>query len=465
MKERATATGHFQIYAENVVANGYSIVPFLPRTKRPRYKNWTTACFKPTDAVWLHKHRHKFPDDSVGIACGRRVIAVDIDIDDPELADQVHDIARQTLGDTPLVRVGRAPRRALLYRAATDIATKRIGKVEILGTLAAIVAFGVHPESLASYVWRGASPADAPVEKLPLVDAASVEQFITHAADVLGYSARKPAAFTSANDNQPPGATCSAQDHPWRNPPDGALANRMKFGPDGKVVDGREAFLTHLICREFHNGYATPKDLADRVWPLFFAGADITRPKGSGGRSHWSWQDAYAKAKRICQKSPQSRRRRPPAGHHPARHLHSYRRSGYWSDARKALHDGEAARRVTKPSTLIVNRAMLAAVPVKAGQCEAGAPELCKQTGLATSTIKAARAELLDAALWIAERGIYVPVPIGRARSEQRSESKGQNTSGVQTIEDPLYHRESLSVRGIGREHANGNGDKADDAA
>jgi hypothetical protein len=428
MKERATATGHFQTYAENVVANGYSIVPFLPRTKRPRYKNWTTACFKPTDAVWLHKHRHKFPDDSVGIACGRRVIAIDIDIDDPELADQVHDIARKTLGDTPLVRVGRAPRRALLYRPATEMATKRIGKVEILGSLAAIVAFGIHPGSLAPYVWKGASPADTPVEKLPLVDAASVEQFIERACEAMGYSAQKLPPLTSANDNHPPGKTCSVQGQARPSRPDSVLADRMKLGPDGKVVDGREAFLTHLVCREFHSGYTTPKDLADRVWALFFAGADITRRKGNGGRSHWSWQDGYAKAKRICQKSPQSRRRRPPAGHHPARHLHGYRRSGYWTDARKALHDGEAARRVTKPSTLIVNRAMLAAIPIKAGQCEAGAPELSKQTGLATSTIKAARAELLNAALWIAERGIYVPVPIGRARSEQRSESKGQNT-------------------------------------
>src|SRR5215469_6978983 len=170
MRERTVAKGHFGFHAEPVVANGYSIVPFLPRTKKPRYRRWTAACYKHTDLDFLYRHASKFPDDSVAIACGTKVIAVDIDIDDPAQADQIHQIARETLADTPLVRFGRAPRRALLYRPLEMISTKRVGNVEVLGAGSAVVAFGIHPQTGASYRWLDATPADTPVEDIPAVN-------------------------------------------------------------------------------------------------------------------------------------------------------------------------------------------------------------------------------------------------------------------------------------------------------
>lgn len=411
MKRRTTATGHFAFYAEKAVANGYSVVPYLPRTKRPRYKNWTTACFKPTDAVWLHKHMHKHPDDTVAIGCGSRVIAIDIDVEDATTADRIHEIARQTLGDTPLVRYGRAPRRALLYGVEGEIASKNFGLVEILGTYRAMVAFGIHPDTGVQYRWQGASPADTPVEKLPTVSADALERFAMSVCDVLGHAARR--VTRAANDNVPSPAKAAR-----RATHGESLPGRGQIGLDGKVIDGREAFLTHITCREYHRGSDTADELAGRAWSIFVAGSDITRPKGSG-RTHWSYRDALAKAKAIMRKSPPRRRGRVSAGHHPARALHSYRRPGYWTDDRKALHDQEAARRALPPSALIVNRAMLAAVPLTAGQCEITVPELSKRTGLSISTVKAARAQLLAVTLWIAERGVWVPAPVGQALTKR----------------------------------------------
>lgn len=64
------------------------------------------------------------------------------------------------LGVTPFVRVGRAPKCLLLYRAAgKPFPTKHIGKVDVLGTGAYFVASGIHPDTGQPYQWRGPSPA------------------------------------------------------------------------------------------------------------------------------------------------------------------------------------------------------------------------------------------------------------------------------------------------------------------
>jgi Bifunctional DNA primase/polymerase, N-terminal len=151
MKPRDDPGGYFKFYGERLVANGYSVVAVKPGTKQPRHRRWTTACFKLTDPVFLLKHSYNFPDDSVAIACGTRVLVIDIDADDPELADRIHQIACETLGDTPLVRVGKHPRRALLYRPVDRINTTRHGKFEIIGIVGKIMAYGRHPGTRMPY--------------------------------------------------------------------------------------------------------------------------------------------------------------------------------------------------------------------------------------------------------------------------------------------------------------------------
>jgi hypothetical protein len=62
----------FARHAATIVDNGYSIVAVLPGTKRPRFRKWQAACFMDTEALFLSRHFGKYPDDSIGIACGTK---------------------------------------------------------------------------------------------------------------------------------------------------------------------------------------------------------------------------------------------------------------------------------------------------------------------------------------------------------------------------------------------------------
>src|SRR5262249_26289021 len=149
---------------------------------------------------------------------------------------------------------------------------------------------------------------------------------------------------------------------------------------------------------------------ARRAWATFSVQADISRPKGNSRTQYWSYRDALAKAKALCKKPHAGIRWRN--GRHPASHLNCHRRPGYWAGERKEQHHAEAARRTVTRSYLIVNKAMLDAMSVDAGKCVATVGDLARQTGLAWSTVKVARRQLIDLGLWIAERGVYVPVPM-----------------------------------------------------
>ena len=108
-------------FGPRLVANGYPVLPIMPGTKKPGrfrgnvwsdYPDWTRHAERPTTehelGVWS-----TWPDAGVGIACGP-VVAVDIDITDAELALELERLARARLGDTPALRIGRAPKRLLL---------------------------------------------------------------------------------------------------------------------------------------------------------------------------------------------------------------------------------------------------------------------------------------------------------------------------------------------------------------
>src|SRR5580658_8543813 len=101
-----SAQEFFGQHAATIVDNGFSVVAVLPGTKKPRYPKWQMACFRDTDLAFLARHVSKHPADSIGLACGTKITGIDIDQSDPVLAAQIHQIAREELGDTPLVRYG-----------------------------------------------------------------------------------------------------------------------------------------------------------------------------------------------------------------------------------------------------------------------------------------------------------------------------------------------------------------------
>jgi hypothetical protein len=85
------------------------------------YPKWSRHCERATTEnevdIWSD-----WPESGIGIAAGR-VIGIDIDVLDGEIAAKIEGLAKRMLGDTsaPPVRVGRAPKRLLVYRAAAAL--------------------------------------------------------------------------------------------------------------------------------------------------------------------------------------------------------------------------------------------------------------------------------------------------------------------------------------------------------
>jgi P4 family phage/plasmid primase-like protien len=116
--------------------------------------------------------------------------AVDIDSLDPWLTAEVERLALQFLGPAP-VRVGRAPKRLLMYRTGEPFvraaALVRMGGdthlVEVLGKGRQYVIQGQHPSG-SQYTWN--TPLDQiEPEKLTWITPAQVETFLTTLKDLL----------------------------------------------------------------------------------------------------------------------------------------------------------------------------------------------------------------------------------------------------------------------------------------
>ena len=114
---------------------------------------------------------------SVGIVCGN-VIAVDIDIYDPDVADACGRKVADFCGGKPLVRFGQRPKHLFLFRCASVHFSKiltpefRIGdfernKIEVLAKGQMFVGFGIHPDTKLPYEWPHKSPIDTEFSDLP----------------------------------------------------------------------------------------------------------------------------------------------------------------------------------------------------------------------------------------------------------------------------------------------------------
>jgi hypothetical protein len=147
--------------------------------------------------------------------------AIDIDITNPEATDAVEDLARERFSERGrfMVRFGKAPKRAVLFRTAAPfgkIATTFTAaggatsqRVEVLGDGQQIVVDGIHPDTRAPYRWHGGQPGEVPRRDLPDVTADEARAFVANATELLrrdfGYRTATPAPRLR-NDASTPGA-------------------------------------------------------------------------------------------------------------------------------------------------------------------------------------------------------------------------------------------------------------------
>lgn len=198
----------FQNTARTLLANDYLIVPIKARDKRPAMSRWQDARIAAGDVPRLWSN-----GAGVGVLCGvgaQPICAVDIDIRDHAAALELERWCEQHLGGTA-VRIGEAPKRLLVYRAAEPgwrkLSTKvwidevlgTENKVEVLGLGQQFVAYGIHPGTGREFDWIDGLDglAGLTARDLPVADHEALEELLRVAEGIaarLGWVVKGAAA-------------------------------------------------------------------------------------------------------------------------------------------------------------------------------------------------------------------------------------------------------------------------------
>ena len=199
-----TETSWMARVGARLVTNGYAILPIAPGTKKPGlfaraewhdYPQWNRHASRATTefevATWS-----TWPNCGVGIV-GGAVAALDIDIaEDAELAVRIERLARERLGDTPALRIGKAPKRLLVYRASEPFGGIRRAPLEVLCLGQQFVAYAEHPDTGQPYAWPDDGLADLDIHSLPAIDATQAAAFLDEAYALLPEALRQRSLTT-----------------------------------------------------------------------------------------------------------------------------------------------------------------------------------------------------------------------------------------------------------------------------
>lgn len=172
------ARRYMEEFGAAIASNGYEVIPIIPGEKRPAGKNWQKLAGT-VEGVRDYIADGK-GDHGIGIKA-RLCPSVDIDITDLTLNQKIQEIVTAIAGDTPLKRIGFAPKILWVYRnEEIDLFPKvdtgewldpqgNKGKVEILSDGQQFVAAHIHPDTGKPYKWLGSSPLNLHRRKLPIL--------------------------------------------------------------------------------------------------------------------------------------------------------------------------------------------------------------------------------------------------------------------------------------------------------
>jgi hypothetical protein len=176
-------------YRKHLLAAGY--LPLPVNGKNVLIHNWSQITA--TNVIIDNWTDEKFDHLSTGILT-RTTPAIDIDVTDEEVAEELEELVENMLGKSA-VRIGRAPKRAILFRADapfSKLAAAFISpsghnhKVEILANGQQIVVNGIHPETHQPYRWHGGEPGpDLRADQLPLLTAEMAAAFLAAASELM----------------------------------------------------------------------------------------------------------------------------------------------------------------------------------------------------------------------------------------------------------------------------------------
>lgn len=178
--------GYLAAFGAKLLAQGYEIIPILPRSKAPRGKEWEQLRASPK---LLRGWIENGPLDGVGVLT-RKTPGIDIDVRDEAMAQAVEAYARDLVGGAPM-RIGLAPKRLLVCRSDVPFSKitstsfidpnnpvethgSKAGKplrtrIEILGVGQQFVAYHIHPDTKKPYRWPGGGLREVAYDDLPLI--------------------------------------------------------------------------------------------------------------------------------------------------------------------------------------------------------------------------------------------------------------------------------------------------------
>jgi hypothetical protein len=189
-----------------LLRNGYVPIPVTSPDapgkyagKAPRLPKWQTIDVTPKTIGGWERNRPK--DTNTGLRTGH-LVGLDIDVRDRALVDALIELATSTIGVTPLIRIGQAPKVLIAYRTAAPFVKRRSQRllmpdgqpalVECLASGQQFVAFGTHPVTRQQYHWPKLSPQDVPLAVLPAITEAEAHAFVAEAERLLRAAGGRP---------------------------------------------------------------------------------------------------------------------------------------------------------------------------------------------------------------------------------------------------------------------------------
>jgi len=246
-----------------LVDRGFPILPIQPGSKKPGmyrgqawhdYPEWSRHCERDTTEHEVNLWGD-WPQAGIGIAAGR-VIGVDIDVVQSEpVALAIEALAKRMLGETPAVRIGRAPKRLLVYRAAQPFKGFKYPPIEVLGLGQQFLAYGIHPDTGKPYHWPVETLADIEINELPAITEAQAREFAQEAYLMIPAELR-PKSLVAGLRSPPECANLQAQ----RGTPD-AVREALGFIPNAELDYDSWVRI----------GMAIKGALGEEGWPLFEA--------------------------------------------------------------------------------------------------------------------------------------------------------------------------------------------------
>ncbi len=172
----------FAAVARQVAEHGWRPFPGLQTSKIPAMRGWSGlnhAEWDDADLVAAISDYQPADGYCCCLAAHAEIVVIDADIINPEHAAFANELANNILGNTPLVRIGFAPKQISIYRAGDRIRSHKLHPVEIFCGTGQFIAFGWHEKAGRPYIWPQASPLtiNADSHAIPAVKQAQIERF------------------------------------------------------------------------------------------------------------------------------------------------------------------------------------------------------------------------------------------------------------------------------------------------